>query len=41
MANGDAYDVFLSYARSDGDAAAALNGWLAAQASGAREGGGG
>ena len=28
MANGGAYDVFISYARSDGDAAAALNGWL-------------
>ena len=31
MASGDAYDVFLSYARSDGAAAAELNGWLCAQ----------
>jgi TIR domain len=31
MANDDAYDVFLSYARSDGSAAAELNGWLRAQ----------
>src|SRR5208337_4322998 len=28
MASGDAYDVFISYARSDGDGAAELNGWL-------------
>ena len=26
-----AYDVFLSYAHSDGTAAAELNGWLSAQ----------
>jgi hypothetical protein len=31
MGSGDAYDVFLSYAHSDGDAAADLNGWLSAQ----------
>src|ERR1700722_5495288 len=31
MPSGDAYDVFLSYARSDGDAAAELNGWLTTQ----------
>jgi hypothetical protein len=31
MASGDAYDVFISYARSDGDTAAELNGWLSAQ----------
>ena len=31
MGSGDAYDVFLSYAHSDGDAAADLNGWLTAQ----------
>ena len=31
MASGDGYDVFISYARSDGDAAAELNGWLGAQ----------
>ena len=31
MASGDAYDVFISYAHSDGDAAAELNGWLCAQ----------
>jgi WD40 repeat protein len=31
MASGDAYDVFISYARSDGNAAAELNGWLCAQ----------
>jgi WD40 repeat protein/energy-coupling factor transporter ATP-binding protein EcfA2 len=31
MASGDAYDVFISYARSDGDGAAELNGWLCAQ----------
>ncbi len=31
MASGDAYDVFISYARSDGDGAAELNGWLIAQ----------
>src|SRR5271165_6297186 len=31
MASGDAFDVFVSYARSDGDAAAELNGWLCAQ----------
>src|SRR5208283_5807582 len=31
MPSGDAYDVFISYARSDGDAAAELNGWLSAQ----------
>ncbi len=30
MADGGAYDVFISYARSDGDAAAELNGWLRA-----------
>jgi hypothetical protein len=30
MGSGE-YDVFLSYARSDGDAAAELNGWLSAQ----------
>jgi hypothetical protein len=29
--SGDAYDVFLSYAHSDGAAAAELNGWLTAQ----------
>jgi energy-coupling factor transporter ATP-binding protein EcfA2 len=28
MASGDAYDVFVSYARSDGAAAAELNSWL-------------
>jgi hypothetical protein len=28
MASDDAYDVFVSYARSDGAAAAGLNGWL-------------
>jgi hypothetical protein len=26
MANGDAYDVFINYAHSDGDDAAELNG---------------
>ena len=31
MASGDAYDVFVSYARSDDTAAAELNGWLCAQ----------
>ncbi len=31
MGSGDAYDVFLSYAHSDGAAAADLNGWLSAQ----------
>jgi hypothetical protein len=31
MANGGAYDVFISYARSDGAAAAELNGWLSDQ----------
>jgi WD40 repeat protein/energy-coupling factor transporter ATP-binding protein EcfA2 len=31
MASGDAYDVFVSYARSDEAAAAELNGWLCAQ----------
>ena len=31
MASGDAYDVFISYAHSDGDVAAELNGWLGAQ----------
>jgi WD40 repeat protein/energy-coupling factor transporter ATP-binding protein EcfA2 len=31
MASGDAYDVFVSYAHSDGDVAAELNGWLCAQ----------
>src|SRR4249920_2504615 len=31
MASGDAYDVFVSYARSDVAAAAELNGWLCAQ----------
>jgi hypothetical protein len=30
MASGDAYDVCVSYARSDGDAAVELNGWLGA-----------
>jgi hypothetical protein len=33
MASDDAYDVFVSYARSDGTAAAGLNGWLNARAS--------
>ncbi len=28
MASGDAYDIFISYARGDGDGAAELNGWL-------------
>jgi WD40 repeat protein/energy-coupling factor transporter ATP-binding protein EcfA2 len=28
MASGDAYDVFISYARSDGEGAAQLNRWL-------------
>ena len=31
MGSGDDYDVFVSYARSDGAAAAELNGWLSAQ----------
>jgi WD40 repeat protein/energy-coupling factor transporter ATP-binding protein EcfA2 len=31
MPSGDAYDVFVSYAHSDGDVAAELNGWLGAQ----------
>ena len=31
MGSGAAYDVFLSYARSDGAVAAELNGWLRAQ----------
>ena len=31
MATVDAYDVFISYARSDSDGAAELNGWLCAQ----------
>jgi hypothetical protein len=31
MVNRDAYDVFISYARSDQAAAAELNGWLCAQ----------
>src|SRR5271168_2457665 len=31
MASGDAYDVFVSYARSDEAAAGDLNGWLCAQ----------
>jgi hypothetical protein len=31
MASGDGSDVFVSYARSDGDAAAELNGWLVGQ----------
>jgi energy-coupling factor transporter ATP-binding protein EcfA2 len=31
MGSGGDYDVFLSYARSDGAAAAELNGWLCAQ----------
>jgi hypothetical protein len=31
MGSGDAYDVFVSYARSDETAAAELNGWLCAQ----------
>jgi WD40 repeat protein/energy-coupling factor transporter ATP-binding protein EcfA2 len=31
MASGDAYDVFISYARSDGAVAADLNSWLRAQ----------
>jgi len=31
MGSGAAYDVFLSYARSDGAGAAELNGWLRAQ----------
>jgi ABC-type multidrug transport system fused ATPase/permease subunit len=31
MASGDAYDVFISYAHSDGGAAGELNGWLCAQ----------
>jgi WD40 repeat protein/energy-coupling factor transporter ATP-binding protein EcfA2 len=30
MASGDAYDVFISYAHSDGGAAGDLNGWLCA-----------
>ena len=31
MGSGDAYDVFISYAHSDGSAAGELNGWLRAQ----------
>ena len=31
MGSGDGYDVFISYAHSDGAAAAELNGWLTAQ----------
>ena len=31
MASGGAYDVFISYAHSDGDSAAELNGWLCDQ----------
>ncbi len=31
MRSGYAYDVFISYAHSDGAAAAELNGWLTAQ----------
>jgi hypothetical protein len=31
MASGDAYDVFVSYARSDSAVAADLNSWLRAQ----------
>src|ERR1700722_6154228 len=31
MASGDAYDVFVSYARSDEAAAGELNSWLRAQ----------
>jgi hypothetical protein len=31
MASGDAYDVFISYARSDENPAAELNGWLSGQ----------
>src|SRR5262249_22056801 len=31
MGSGDSYDVFISYAHSDGDAARELNGWLRAQ----------
>jgi hypothetical protein len=31
LGSGDAHDVFLSYAHSDGAAAAELNGWLSAQ----------
>ena len=31
MARGKDYDVFISYARNDGDAAAELNGWLSDQ----------
>ena len=38
MASGDAYDVFISYARSDGDAAAELNGWLRHDGGGGRRG---
>jgi len=34
MASGGAYDVFISYARGDGDAAAELNGWLVSQGGG-------
>jgi hypothetical protein len=34
MASGDAYDLFISYARSDGDAAAELNGSLVSQGGG-------
>ena len=31
MASGGAYDVFISYAHSDGDVAVELNGWLSEQ----------
>jgi hypothetical protein len=31
MASGDAYDVFISYSRSDSNVAADLNGWLGDQ----------
>src|SRR5215468_966225 len=31
MSRDDGFDVFLSYPRSDGEAAAELNGWLRAQ----------
>ena len=41
MASGDAYDVFLSYARSDGVVAAELNGWLVSQSLSAHGGDGG
>jgi hypothetical protein len=41
MANGDARGVFISYAHSDGAAAAELNGWLVSQCSSAGGGDGG